>query len=90
MDKLGDNVKIITKQNNYDQWLNVVIDWTSYYNQTETANSQLTLFTDIDNYYDYTPAQTLSEHGTTLKITKIREIWLKDDINLHLQISPIH
>lgn len=81
VDKLGDNVKIITKQNNYDQWLNVVIDWTSYYNQTETTNSQLKLFTDIENYYDYTPAQTLSEHGTTLKITKIRETWLKDDIN---------
>ena len=81
VDKLGDNVKIITKQNNYDQWLNVVIDWTSYYSQTKVDSSQLTLFTDVENHYDYTPAQTLSEHGTTLRITKIREIWLIDDIN---------
>lgn len=81
VDKLGDNLKIITKQTNYEQWLNVIIDWESYYSQSNPTNNQMTLFTDVENHYNYTPASILSEHGTTLKITKIREIWLKDDIN---------
>ena len=81
VDKLGDNVRIITKQENTDQWLNVEIDWSSYYSQSKSTSEQLTLFTDVENHYEYIPAQNPSEHGTTLEITTVREIWLKDDIN---------
>lgn len=81
VDKLGDNVKIITKQENISQWLNVEIDWSTYYNKSQYTSNHLTLFTDIENHYEYTPARDKSEHGTTLKITTIREIWLKEDVN---------
>jgi len=81
VDKLGDVVKIVTKQENNDQWLNVDIDWSSYYNQSQPTTDQLTLFTDIENHYEYTPALNKLDHGTSLKITKIREVWLKDDVN---------
>lgn len=81
VDKLGDNVRIITKQENSTQWLNVEIDWSSYYSRSKSTSGQLTLFTDVENHYKYTKAQDLSEHGTTLEITTVRDVWLKDDIN---------
>lgn len=81
VDKLGDKVKITSKQESDSQWLNVEIDWSSYYNQSETSTSQMTLFTDVENYYEYTPAQIPSEHGTTIKVDSVREVWLKDDVN---------
>lgn len=78
VDKLGDNVHIITKQEGDSQWLDVEIDWTTYYNQS--ATNQLQLFTDIENHYEYIQTINLEEHGTTLKINAVRETWLKDDI----------
>lgn len=78
VDKLGDKVNIITKQEGENDWLNVEIDWESYYNNSN--NQQLSLFTDIENHYEFYPAEDKTEHGTMLNITNIREVWVEDDI----------
>lgn len=78
VDKLGDKVNIITKQEGEDKWLNVEIDWESYYNSCK--NQELSLFTDIENHYEFSPAKDKNDHGTTLNITNVREVWVEDDI----------
>ena len=78
VDKLGDKVNIITKQDGEDKWLNVEIDWESYYKSSN--NQQLSLFTDIENHYEFSQAKDKKDHGTTLNITNIREVWVEDDI----------
>lgn len=78
VDKLGDKVNIITKQEGTDKWLNVEIDWEAYYNKSN--DQQLSLFTDIENHYEFSLAKGKEEHGTTLHITNVREVWVEDDI----------
>jgi len=80
VDKLGDKVNIITKQSEEKQWLDVEIDWEAYYKQSSDSN-EIKLFTDIENHYEYYDSESINEHGTTLKITSVREIWLENDIN---------
>ena len=80
VDKLGDKVNIITKQEDAEQWLDVEIDWESYYNQS-TSDEGMRLFTDVENYYEFHDINENIDHGTILKITEVREIWLKDDVN---------
>lgn len=78
VDKLGDKVNIITKQDGEENWLNVEIDWEAYY---KSSNEQsVNLFTDVENQYVFSPANDTNEHGTTLKITNVREVWVKADI----------
>lgn len=79
VDKLGDKVNIITKQKNTRQWLDVEIDWETYYNQGDT-NEEIKLFTDVENQYEFYDSTEQDSHGTTLKITNIREPWLETDI----------
>lgn len=89
VDKLGDNVSIITKKCGADQWLKVDIDWTSYYHGSENEMDSR-LFTDMENTYSYQDAASLNESGTKLVITFIREPWTKKEIE-HLihEISKI-
>lgn len=77
VDKLGDKVSIITKKADESEWLKVDIDWTVYYSNSD---SNITLFTDVENKYSYLPAKNTSESGTKLIITDIREVWTKTDI----------
>ena len=84
VDKLGDKVNIITKQNNEKQWLDVEIDWEAYYKQSSDSN-EIKLFTDIENHYEYFDSEDINEHGTTLKITSVREIWLENDIKRFIE-----
>lgn len=77
VDKLGDKVSIITKKTDESEWLKVDIDWTVYYSNSD---SNITLFTDVENKYSYLPAKNTSESGTKLIITDIREVWTKTDI----------
>lgn len=77
VDKLGDKVSIITKKANESDWLKVEIDWTAYYSNND---SNITLFTDVENKYSFLPAKNSSESGTKLIITGIREVWTKADI----------
>ncbi len=84
VDKLGDKVNIITKQSEEKQWLDVEIDWEAYYKQS-AENKEIKLFTDIENHYEYFDSEDLSVHGTTLKITHVREIWLENDIKRFIE-----
>lgn len=79
VDKLGDNVSIITKKSGAEKWLKVDIDWSSYYQDSEDEYD-LRLFTDIENAYSYRDASDLKVSGTKLVITSIREPWTKKEI----------
>lgn len=79
VDKLGDKVNIITKQQNETRWLDVTIDWDSY-NQKSQDGADCEFFTDIDNTYEFLLSNDHDEHGTILDITHIRDIWTKSDI----------
>lgn len=79
VDKLGDKVLISTKKAGDDQWLNVEINWSDYYNHSVESNNLL-LFTDIENKYYYTKAVDPSESGTKLIISDIRDVWTKSEI----------
>lgn len=89
VDKLGDNVSIITKKSGAEKWLKVDIDWSSYYQDSEDEYD-LRLFTDIENAYSYRDASDLKVSGTKLVITSIREPWTKKEIeHLMREISKI-
>ncbi len=80
VDKLGDKVNIITKQQNEPRWLDVTIDW-DLYNQKSQDGEGYEFFTDIENDYEFHNTNEYNEHGTTLNITYIRDIWTKNDID---------
>lgn len=80
VDKLGDKVNIITKQQNEPRWLDVTIDW-DLYNQKSQDGADREFFTDIDNAYEFHVSNRHDEHGTTLDITHIRDIWTESDID---------
>lgn len=84
VDKLGDKVNIFTKQKKEKQWLDVEIDWEAYYKQSSESN-EIKLFTDIENHYEYYDSEDINEHGTTLKISNVREIWLENDIKRFIE-----
>ena len=79
VDKLGDQVNITTKQIGSESWLSVYIDWREYFNQLQDSSSNIRLFTDIENAYEFFPAEDKFKAGTTLTITQSRDIWTKKD-----------
>lgn len=78
VDKLGDKVAIITKKAGEKEWLNVEIDWAAYYSSQNDEG--MTLFTDIENQYKFTPCEDASVSGTKLIISDVREAWTNNDI----------
>ncbi len=89
VDKLGDKVSVITKKEGSEKWLRVDIDWTSYYTKTE-EETDIRLFTDVENVYSYDDAENPDSSGTKLIITSIREPWTKKEIeHLMREISKI-
>ncbi len=94
VDRLGGSLKIITKEKSSKNQLVVNINWDTY--DTLSKGSQLTLFTDIKNKYNFEPADKL-EHGTTLEISSIHRgsVWNDLDIKrlereLEKIISPFY
>jgi len=92
VDKLGGKVNISTKKEGDTKRLVIDVDWTEY--ERLSKNKQMKLFTDIENYYHYKQAGS-DDHGTTLTITYINEIWTKLDIirierELEKIISPFY
>lgn len=88
VDKLGDNVIILTKQANADAWLEVQIDWSLYFNSAN--DDKEILFTDIENKYTFLPENDIAKHGTSIIIKNIREKWLKSDIKRFIsEVSKI-
>lgn len=93
VDKLGDVVNIRTKKKGESLSLCVNINWESLNNNIESG-SQLKLFTDVENEYYFQPSN-IDDHGTTLEISGIRDIWSVSDIErlskeLTKIVSPFH
>nr|WP_313979710.1 sensor histidine kinase [uncultured Prevotella sp.] len=89
VDKLGDFISIITKTKGEDKWLKVNIDWGAYYREM-SGETELRLFTDMENTYSYIDNINPQEHGTKLIISDIREAWTKKEIeHLMREISKI-
>lgn len=80
VDKLGDQLNILTKQVGDSSWLNVYIDWREYFNQLNDNTTGIRLFTEIENSYNYIPSREYQTSGTTLKISQARDVWTKNDI----------
>ncbi len=88
VDKLGDKVTIITKKAGAKEWLNVEIDWTTYYRRQNSEG--IILFTDIENQYRFLPCDDYSLSGTKLIISDVREVWSKTDIERFIsEVSKI-
>ena len=79
VDKLGRNLHISTKQVESAEWLSVHIDWDKYQKSSD-EEQDLTLFTEVENTYLHTPAKDMKEHGTTLTINGLHDVWEKKDI----------
>lgn len=89
VDKLGDYVTIITKKRGEERWLKVDIDWAAYYREMN-GETELRLFTDMENSYSYIDAPNKEESGTKLVISVIRDPWTKKEIeHLMREISKI-
>lgn len=92
VDKLGDKVRIVTKKEGESEWLAVDIDWTKY--EMLSAQETNNYFTDVENNYEYLPAEDPSVSGTKIIIMNVREIWTKQDILRFLRettriVSPL-
>ena len=77
VDKLGSRVKISTKRRGDTEKLIINILWNEY--EEKSRADQLTLFTDIENFYTYESAD-LEDSGTTLEISSVAELWTELDI----------
>ncbi len=88
VDKLGAKILIKTKKENEPNDLNVHINW-DMYEQLE-KQSQLALFTDVENTYHYTKSEQPSAKGTSIEISNVKEIWTQKDIQkLYRELTKI-
>ncbi len=85
VDKLGSKLLLITKRANKSETVYLETDW-SYYAKEEKAQLEFDfdgkqkLFTDIENKYWFENTPN-TEHGTTLEISGIADVWSENDIN---------
>ncbi len=91
VDKLGQHVKIRTRKANDTEELVVTIDWQTYEDLANRTQPQL--FTDVENVFEY--VKPTFENGTTLEISRPRQIWSLDDIRrsskeLSRLVSPFY
>ncbi|WP_024772116.1 sensor histidine kinase [Aquimarina macrocephali] len=91
VDKLGERVKIKTKQAGEDNWLYVNINWDEYEELSKSSNDgQLSLFTDVKNKYSYEPAKVKEEKGTKIIISNIFDVWSTNDLErLYKELSKL-
>jgi len=92
VDKLGQYVRIRTRQEEDEKELVVTINWQTYEDLAKQQTS-LKLFTDIENKYEF--VEPTFEKGTILEILLPRELWTLDDIvradkELSRLVSPFH
>lgn len=93
-DKLGEHLRIRTKQIEDAQILDVTINWKEY---EQISNIQQVLFTELENEYNYIDDDNTFKkgHGTELCITLLHEAWddqmvLRTSNQLTRILSPIH
>jgi signal transduction histidine kinase len=74
-DRLGERLSILTKVHDRKNALAVEIDWSKFRNRRRK-------FSDIQALYSETDAPELAEigHGTILRITKLRELWTRNQL----------
>jgi signal transduction histidine kinase len=74
-DRLGERLSILTKVASRKSALAVEIDWSKFRNRRRK-------FSDIEAPYSEKDAPELAEigHGTILRITKLRELWTRNQI----------
>mgnify|MGYP003293717817 CR=1 FL=1 len=90
VDKLGDQVSIMTKKAGTDHWVRVDINWGDYFYSMVSANAESPkFFTEIDNPFRMIPTDDTDVSGTRLIIRKIRECWKKGDVD-HLAREISH
>lgn len=88
VDKLGDEVVIETKKGGDEQWLSVRVNWKNYFQKDD--ETEIKLFTDVENPYTFKQAENTKSHGTMLRVSEIREPWTRSDIEqLISEISKI-
>lgn len=92
VDKLGQYVRIRTRQEGDEKELVVTINWQTYEDLAKHQTS-LKLFTDIENKYEF--VEPTFDKGTVLEILLPRELWTLDDIvradkELSRLVSPFH
>lgn len=92
VDKLGQYIRIRTRQEGDEKELVVTINWQTY---EDLANKQTTLelFTDIENKYEF--VEPTFDCGTILEILSPRELWKLNDLQraekeLSRLVSPFH
>jgi signal transduction histidine kinase len=95
-DKLGEHLRIRTKQEKDNKILEVTINWKEYERLT-LKDIQQVLFTDLENEYKFIEDNKIFKkgQGTELCITMLHESWDKEMLlRLHNQLtrilSPIH
>lgn len=93
VDKLGERVEIKTKEKGSTKWLIIQINWDEYEqvakNSENSSSQQLSLFTEIENQYFFENGE-LNEHGTTITITKVADIWSGNDVErLYKELSKL-
>jgi len=91
VDKLGERVKIRTKEKGEDNWLCVNINWDEYEELSKNSKQgQLSLFTEVKNKYSYELADLKEEKGTEIIISKIFDEWSVNDIErLYKELSKL-
>jgi signal transduction histidine kinase len=92
VDKLGQYVKIRTRQKGDEKELVVTINWQTY-EDLAAQQTTLQLFTDIENKYEF--VEPTFEEGTILEILQPRDLWKLTDIQraekeLSRLVSPFH
>jgi signal transduction histidine kinase len=92
-DKLGGKLLIETKKEGVDFRLFVEINWNEY--EDMALRMQSSLFTEYENRCWQEPTDKLDEHGTTLYISFVNDVWSKRDIErtykeLSKFISPFY
>ncbi len=91
VDKLGERVVIKTKMKGAPKWLKVNFNWDEYEVKSNDSkkNGQLSLFTDVDNTYDWEKGK-LEDQGTTIIISNISEVWTEKDLDwLYRELSKL-
>lgn len=88
VDKLGKKVLIKTKRGNEANTLNININWDAY--EKLENQQQISLFTDVENTFNYTPSEHPDSQGTSIEIYQVNEIWtLKDIQKLYRELTKI-